>query len=315
MRHLLTLPSRDRQGALVLRVLSLFLLALSVSAQQDFKISDNVNLVLLDVNVKDSKGAFVPDLQKSDFHVLEDGKPRSISQFGNSDSPVTIGLVVDHSASMHSKMGDVLEAGLAFAKQSNPNDEFFVVNFNNTVVPGLPRDTPFTDSLSVLQKALYYGTPMGQTALYDAISYSLNHLEQAHREQRTLIVVSDGGDNISKISLKDLLEKIELSRATIYTIGLVDPENRDLKPGILRKISSISGGAYFEPHTLRDMPGVFSQISKDIRQRYTIGFTPDEDHDKKTVRSVKVSAQHDGQHLSCRTRSTFRLPASAGGTI
>ena len=172
--------------------------------------------------------------------------------------------------------------------------------------------SPFTDSICVLQKALYYGTPSGQTALYDAISYSLQHLEAAHREQRTLIVVSDGGDNVSKISLKDLLEKIQLSRATIYTIGLVDPENRDLKPGILRKISAASGGAYFEPGTLRDMPRVFSQISKDIRQRYTVGFTPDEDHDKRTIRSVKVTAEHDGQRFSCRTRSTFRIP---GGSI
>ena len=193
-------------------LLGFFLTFHPIYAQNDFKITDNVNLVLLDVAVKDSKGLPVPNLQKSDFQVLEDGKPRPISQFSNTDAPVTIGLVVDHSASMRSKMGEVLEAGLSFARQSNPQDEFFVVNFNNTVVSGLPPQVPFTDSILVLQKALYYGTPVGQTALYDAISFSLQHLENAHREQRTLIVVSDGGDNVSKTSLKTLLEKIELSR-------------------------------------------------------------------------------------------------------
>lgn len=295
--------------------LLLLLTITSLFAQDGFKITDNVDLVLLDVSVKDSKGSFVPNLQKSDFQIREDGKPRAISQFGNSDSPVTIGLVVDNSASMRSKRSDVLEAGLSFARESNPSDEFFVVNFNNSVVPGLPPQTPFTDSLPLLQKALYYGTPIGQTALYDAIAYSLDHLEKAHREQRTLIVVSDGGDNVSKTSLKDLLEKIELSRATIYTVGLVDPDNTDLKPAILRKIAATSGGSYFEPRTLQDMPRVLSQISNDIRQRYTVGFTPTDASNKRTSHSVKVTAERNGQRLACRSRTSFRLPLPGGGTL
>jgi VWFA-related protein len=297
----------------------LLLAALSLRALQrqgEFTFSDKVNLVLLDVSVQSAHSSYVTDLQRSDFKVFEDGNLRPITHFGNVDTPVTLGLVVDNSASMRSKRSEVLQSGLAFARESNPRDEFFVVNFNNSVVPGLPPQLPFTDSLAILQRALYYGAPTGQTALYDAISYALRHLEKAHHEQRTLIVVSDGGDNVSKIALPDLLNQIAMSRATIYTIGLVDPENRDLKPGILRKLSAASGGTYYQPRELEDVPVAFAQISQDIRHRYTLGFTPDEEHDKRTVRSVKVVAERTGEHLRCKSRPTFRIPSpSATGNI
>jgi Ca-activated chloride channel family protein len=287
---------------------------LLLQGQDDFKISDNVNLVLLDVSVRDKSGSYVGGLQKSDFRVLEDGKPRALTQFEKVDAPVSVGLVVDNSASMRSKRSEVLEAGLSFARESNVHDEFFVVNFNNSVLYGLPSQVPFTDSLTALQNALYHGTPTGQTALYDAISHSLSHLEQAHHQQRTLIVVSDGGDNVSKISLTHLLEKIQLSRATIYTIGLVDLENRDLKPGILRKIATASGGTYFEPRRLEDVSAAFAQISAEVRHRYTVGFAPDEEHDKRSVRTIKVIAERAGEHLSCKSRSTFRIPNAGGNS-
>jgi Ca-activated chloride channel family protein len=286
------------------------LLESPLSQQGDFTITDNVNLVLLEVSVKDAQAGFVLDLQKSDFRVLEDGKQRTITHFGNIDAPVTVGLVVDNSGSMRTKRTEVMQAGLAFARQSNPQDEFFVVNFNDQVVSGLPPQLPFTDSLQVLQKALYYGKPVGQTALYDAISYSLRHLETAHLEQRTLIVVSDGGDNVSKIALPELLNQIESSRATIYTIGLLDPDDSDLNPRILRKLAAVSGGGYFQPRALGDVPLAFAQISKDIRHRYSVGFAPDEEHDKRTVRTVKVTAERAGQRLTCKSRSFFRIPAT-----
>jgi VWFA-related protein len=285
---------------------------LALPHRDDFTISDNVNLVLLDVSVRDPHAGFVTDLQKSNFRILEDGKQRTITQFGSVDAPVTVGLVLDNSGSMRSKRSEVMLAGLAFARESNAKDEFFVVNFNNSIAPGLPPELPFTDNLQVLQKAISRTRPTGQTALYDAISYSLRHLETAHREQRTLIVVSDGGDNISKTSLADLIKEIELSRATIYSIGLVDPENNDLKPAILRKLAAISGGAYFQPHTLEEVPPVFAQISKDIRHRYTVGFVPEEEHNKRIVRSVKVTAERDGERFVCRSRLTYRLPPAAG---
>jgi len=278
-----------------------------------FTIHDNVNLVLLDVSVKDLRTGYVAGLEKADFRVWEDGRPRPITQFGSVDAPVTVGLVVDNSGSMRSKRAEVVQAGLAFSRESNPRDEFFVINFNDSVVSSLPANVPFTDDLQILRHAPYYGNPNGQTALYDAVSYALGHLESSHRELRTLIVVSDGGDNVSKIALSDLLNQIESSRATIYAVGLLDPENRDLRPAVLRKFAAISGGEYFQPRDLADVRPVFEQISKDIRNRYTIGFVPDEQQHRREIRTVKIVAQRDGKRFAVKTRTSFRIPASASG--
>lgn len=276
-----------------------------VPGQSVYTISDNVNLVLLDVNVKRAKGGFVTGLQKDNFKVFEDGHPRQITQFASTDTPVTIGLVVDNSGSMRLKKPAVIMAGLSFAKQSNTGDEFFVVNFNNSVVRGLPKNVMFTDRLQELRNALYFGQPEGQTALYDAIAYSLKHLEYAHLEKRTLIVVSDGGDNVSKIAFPELMKMIEASRATIYTVGIYDADDPDANPSVMRKIAQVSGGEFFEPAKLEDVLPVFNKISQDIRNCYTIGYVPDEVTDHHVVRSVKVSAEEDNRRLIVHTRTTY----------
>jgi VWFA-related protein len=282
-------------------------IALLAASGQEYTISDNVNLVLLDVSVQNPHGGYVTGLTKADFHVSEDGHTRQISHFASVDTPVTVGLVVDNSGSMESKRGAVILAGLAFAKESNPQDEFFVVNFNNYVVRGLPPSMPFTDDLQTLRSALYYGKPVGQTALYDATADALKHLEHGHRDKRTLIIVSDGGDNVSKLSLTQLMPLVEGSRATIYTVGLFDPEDRDLNPAVLRKLSSVSGGEYFQPQNLSDVIPIFHKISKDIRNRYSIGYVPDVKTDKRQIRSVKVTAHENGQRLIVRTRTTYTI--------
>lgn len=277
----------------------------SPSSPGVFTIQDNVNLVLLDVSVKDSRGGYVTGLKRNNFQVYEDGHKRDITQFASVDTPVTVGLVVDNSGSMRFKRPEVVTAGLAFAKQSNPQDEFFVINFNDSVVRGLPPQTLFTDNLQALRAALYYGQPAGQTALYDAVGYALKHLEYGHRDKRTLIIVSDGGDNVSKTSFAALLKLIEASRATVYTVGLYDAEDQDLNPGVLRKMASISGGEFFEPEKLSDVLPVFDKISKDIRNCYTVGYVPDQINDKRVVRSVKVTAAENDRKLLVRTRTSY----------
>jgi Ca-activated chloride channel homolog len=283
-------------------------LAAAQSAREPYTISDNVDLVLLDVSVKNPHGGFVSGLEKSNFKVFEDGHARTITHFASVDTPVTVGLVMDDSGSMRNKRPEVVMAGLAFAKSSNPQDEFFVVNFNNSVVRGLPPHVPFTDDLQILRAGLYYGEPVGQTALYDAIAYALKHLDQGHRDKRTLIVVSDGGDNVSQLSLSQLMAQVVASRATIYTVGLFDQENPELNPGVLRKLAGVSGGEYFQPASLDQVLPVFEKISKDIRNRYTVGYIPDETGDQRAVRSVKVSAQEAGRKLSVKTRTNYSIP-------
>ena len=119
---------------------------------------------------------------------------------------------------------------------------------------------------------------------------------------------------MSKVSLTELMNQLESSRATVYTIGLFDPENKDLNPRVLRRLAGISGGEYFQPRNLDDVLPIFTRISKDIRNRYTIGFVPDEQQDKRDIRTIRISAQQDGKRFTCRARTTYRIPGAAGKT-
>ncbi len=282
-------------------------LVLAQTAQHPFTIADNVDLVLLDVGVRDPDGHFVPDLKKNNFTVFEDGRRVEIRNFNTFDVPVALGLVVDNSGSMAEKRVGVINAGLAFAKASNPGDQFFVVNFNDSVRRGLPPGVRFTDNLQMLRKALYFGAASGQTALYDALAYSLKHLELSSFERRSLIVVTDGRDNVSEMRLDRLMREVEASRATIYTVGFHDPDTNDLNPGVLRKISRISGGEFFEPEQPSEIAEIFQEISKDIRHRYTIGYVPDESSDRRVLRRVKVTAREGNRKLKVHTRTSYTI--------
>lgn len=275
--------------------------------QTPFVIRDNVNLVLLDVSVRKPEGGYVTGLNRSNFTVQDDGVKQQMTRFGTGDAPVTVGLVVDNSGSMQRKRKEVVMSGLQFARSSNPKDEFFVVNFNDKVYFGLPKGVDFTDRLQTLREALYLGRPMGQTALYDAIAAGLKHLDDGHRDTRTLIVVSDGGDNVSQLAFPELTSLIEASRATIYTIGLLDPEDRDLNPKALRKISLMSGGEFFAPDMLEDLPRIFEKIAQDLRHRYSIAFVPDQSlKNKRSAHSLKVVARDDqGKKLVVHSRTTY----------
>src|ERR1700722_2607165 len=148
---------------------------------QDFTIRTTSRLVLLDVSVKDSAGGFVSGLAKDNFRVYEDGKAQQLTQFGGADQPVTVGIVVDESGSMGPKRPEVIGAALEFIKASNPQDEAFVVNFNEKARRGLPDAVPFTDDIKELGKALWRGLPEGRTALSDAVEWALHQLQMGRR--------------------------------------------------------------------------------------------------------------------------------------
>ncbi len=280
----------------------------------DFTLRARSELVLLDVSVRKPKDGFVSGLQRENFQVFEEGRKEPITQFGSVDTPVTIGLVVDASGSMRSKRAEVVEAGLAFAKESNSNDEFFVVNFNDRIALGLPHSVPFTDSLDRLRRALYVGPAQGKTALYDAISEGLKHIRLGSREKRTLIVVSDGGDNASRISFADLLQDIQGSLVTIYAIAIFDPDDSESNVGVLHKIVQASGGEFFMVPDLDQVAPVFHQIAQSVRSRYTIGYVPDARLDRETaaLRHIRVVATEDGHKLVVRTRTSYRLHSAEG---
>jgi Ca-activated chloride channel family protein len=277
--------------------------------QQDFTIRTTSRLVLLDVSVKDSEGGFVSGLTKENFKVLENGKPQEITQFANADIPVTVGIVVDESGSMRPKKSHVVTAALEFIQASNPQDEIFVINFNERARRGLPDIVPFTDNINMLRAALWGGVPEGRTALYDAVEMALHQLDMGRRDKKTLVVISDGGDNISRHKFPDVMHDVLTSLATIYTIGIFDDDDPDKNPSVLEKLAHVSGGSVYFPKGLDDVAPICRQIAKDIRTRYTIGYIPTADNGKPE-RHIKVLASATSRaKLIVRTRTSYIFAA------
>jgi Ca-activated chloride channel homolog len=271
---------------------------------QNFTIQTTSRLVLLDVSVKDASGGFVSGLSKDAFKVYEDGKPQEITQFANADIPVTVGIAVDESGSMRPKRPQVITAALAFIQSSNPMDEMFIVNFNERPRRGLPDEILFSDNIQRLRAALWEGIPEGRTALYDAIEMALHQLDFGRRDKKTLIVISDGGDNHSKHTLQDVMQDTLSTVATIYTIGIFDEDDPERNAGVLQKLAHISGGVYYHPKTLQEIVPICRQIAKDIRTRYTIGYVPKDEG--KPVRHIKVTASSpEHSKLLVRTRTSY----------
>jgi Ca-activated chloride channel homolog len=275
--------------------------------QQSYVIRSEVRLVLLDVSVKDHDGALVAGLSKSNFEVFENGVLQPITVFANSDVPVTVGILVDESRSMSPKRTEVLVAAEMFIAESNPKDEIFVLNFNDTVKRGLPGDVTFTDNIQQLRAALNRGVPEGRTALNDAIMDGLKQLELGRRDKKSLIVVSDGGDNASHHTRREMFDTVERSIATIYTIGLFEAGDPDQDTGILKQLAKMSGGEAYFPDEPESMLAVCRGIAKGIRTRYTIGYVPAVRNGTGTLRRIRVSVSAAGRaRLTAHTRTRYR---------
>jgi VWFA-related protein len=183
----------------------------------------------------------------------------------------------------------------------------FVVNFNQWVSLGLPNGTPFTSDPQQLDAALSKNAAAGNTALYDGIAAALDHLKTGTRERKALIVVSDGGDNASQISLPDLLRKVQTSNVVIDTIGIFDPTYRDENPGVLRRLAKMTGGTAYFPSSVSQVTSICEDIAEDIRHQYTIGYSP-EGESSETYHEVRVTARAEGRsRLRVRTRAGYVL--------
>jgi len=271
------------------------------------RISVDVALVVLHATVSDRQGGFVSDLGERDFEVYEDGVPQSIRLFRNEDIPVTVGLVVDHSTSMRPKLAEVTAAARAFVRSSNREDEMFVVNFNERVSLGLPGAIRFTDSTAELGDAIAATPTGGQTALYDAIAKGLEGLQTGSRDKKVLIVVSDGGDNVSAHSLAEVMKLAGLSSAVIYTVGIFQEEDPDRNPGVLKRLAQATGGEAFFPGQIGDVVAICERIARDIRHQYTIGYVPINLAHDGAYHAIRVLARAQGHHdkLSVRTRTGY----------
>jgi len=281
------------------------------SAQQGseagaFQISVDVALVVLEATIRDHEGHAVPRLKREDFAVFEDGRPQEIRLFRHGDTPVTVGLVIDHSGSMREKLQEVTAGARAFVRSSNSSDEMFVVNFNEKVSQGLPQGMRFSDSVEQLAAAVSGRPAVGTTALYDAIIDGLIRLRDGAREKKVLIVISDGGDNASKAPLDRVLKMAEQSNAMIYTIGIFEPDDPDGKPAVLRRLAHETGGQAFFPEKLAEAVEICEHIAKDIRDQYTIGYSSSSEKRDGAYHKIRLTARSakDGK-LSVRTRAGY----------
>jgi len=277
---------------------------------ESFRISVDVALVVLHATVTDRQGGAVSTLGEQDFEVHEDGVAQQIRVFTNDDVPVTAGLVVDHSTSMRPKLAEVAAAARTFVQSSNPQDEMFVVNFNEHVTLGLPAAIRFTDSSAKLEDAIGAARGLGMTALYDAIARALEELQAGSRDKKVLIVVSDGGDNASKRSLADVMTLARQSNAVVYTVGLFDENDEEKNRGVLKRLAQATGGEAFFPDRLGEVVTICERIARDVRHQYTIGYVPTNRSRDGSYRTVQLLAREKGHRLSVRTRSGY----IAGGT-
>ena len=300
-------------GASIALALPLLLLGSPAGAQQEpFSISVDVNLVVLHASVHDRRGHDVLNLPKENFALYEDGVRQSIRLFRREDTPVTVGLIVDHSGSMRAKLSEVTAAARTFAESSSPMDEMFVVNFNEKVFAGPTGAREFTDNPLELEAAIAGVPADGQTALYDAIVAGLKQLDAGHRDKKVLVVVSDGGDNASTQTRSGVIAMAERSSAVIYTIGMFADNVPDANPGVLKRLAEATGGEAFFPKQFSEVPHVCAHIAEDIRNQYMIGYVstnlkPDGSH-----RSIRLVADAPGGgKLRVRTRSGYVAQAGA----
>jgi Ca-activated chloride channel homolog len=270
------------------------------------KIAVTTSLVLLPVNVTDSHGAFVPGLKQENFRVLEDGRPQDLKIFEERDTPVTVGLVVDHSRSMGSKLPDVAAALHSFSHSSNPQDEMFVVDFNDDVSIELMKGKAFSNDPKELEEALNAVQARGRTALYDAVSEGLNHLKYSQLNKKALIIISDGGDNASHLKYSEVLAAARQSQAVIYSIALVGSDSEEENPNLLRRLCKDTGGIAYSPQKGQSVTNVSIQIARDLREQYMLGYTPRNLNHGDAFRRVEVHVTAAGLgRLRVRTRPGY----------
>lgn len=282
-----------------------------IPPDDQYTLKVNVDMMVLRATAQDHKNIPVSGLAKDNFQVYEDGVLQPIKYFSREDIPVTVGLVVDNSGSMKPKRADVIAAALAFARSSNPQDQMFVVHFNEKVSFGLPDKVGFTDQVSQLEVALSRIAPSGETALYDAVGVSLEHLKKGNRDKKVLIVISDGGDNASKHKLNEIMALAGQPGVIIYTIGIFDEQDGDRNPGVLKRLAKDTGGEAFLPGSLKEIAPICERIAHDIRNQYTLAYVPTNRNRDGSYRSIQVKARAPGRgRLSVRTRTGYFAPSA-----
>jgi len=279
-----------------------------------FVIRKDVDEVLLHASVVDDKQRLVTNLDKSAFTVFEDGKPQNIVSFRHEDIPVAMGVVIDNSGSMREKRTKVNQAALNLVRSSNPQDEVFVVNFNDEYY----LDQDFTNDLLKLKEALEKIDAKGGTALYEAVVASAEHLKRnARLDKKILFVVTDGEDNASQETLEQAVKQLqEENGPAVYAIGILgDEEHPKRAKRALEIIAQRTGGLAFFPKTLDEVDEISRQVAHDIRNQYTIGYKPTNPKGAGGFRMIRVEAKAKGHgKMVVRTKSGYYAGAQGAAS-
>jgi len=283
-----------------------------VAQRPDFHVSSK-DLVILPVTVTGKDGLFVPDLSADRFTVFDNGRTQPIAFFSSEDSPVAIGLVIDTSSSMRAKLGEVVAASVALARSSNPQDQLFVLEFNESVQDALPEHQfILAADVDNLQSAVASLRPEGRTALYDGLIAAFDRLDGSKLGRKALIVISDGGDNVSHATLADVQARARRSSAVIFTIGLFNEDDPDRNPGVLASLAKTTGGERFLPASAGPLLQACERIAHTIRNGYTIAIEPPERD--SAYHRIRVQVNNQGrQRLVVRTRDGYVASGATSG--
>ena len=290
----------------VLGFLGLSGLLFSQESSDTGTLSVNVTRVVIHATVRESKSGFVSDLEKQHFTVLEDGVPQKLLSFSREDEPIAVGLLVDNSQSMMNKRNQVLVAAKTFVRASKPNDEIFVLHFNEQLTYGLPSSTRFTGDRGLLDAALDKMTLDGRTALYDAIHEGLQNLAHSKLSKKVILLISDGGDNMSVHKANDVVREADLSGALFFAIGIYDPMDGDADPGVIRKLAQATGGEAYFPKEILEVKDLCEGIARDLRNQYALSYAPPQSASGSNYHRLQVKVKDPkGRKLVVRTRTGY----------
>ena len=235
------------------------------------------SLVLVPTQVTNDLGTPITGLEKQDFKVFEDGVEQPITNFSQDDAPLSIGILFDISGSMRSKIHKSTEAAAEFFKTANPQDEFFLIEFSER--PKL--EVPFTSDTDEIYQRIAHARPFGRTALLDAIHMAMDAMKHAHNNRKALVIVSDGGDNRSRHTAREIKEAMLESDLQVYAMGIFDlagmaklsVEERN-GPKLLRELADESGGREYTVSSLDDLPSISARIGNQLHNQYLLGYSP-----------------------------------------
>jgi Ca-activated chloride channel family protein len=277
----------------------------------DAVFSTETRLVPLNVTVADKSGHLITNLPQGAFSIYENGALQQIKLFKREDVPVSMGLIIDNSGSMRERRQAVESAALALVKDSNKQDEVFIVNFNDEAY----LDADFTSDEKIMEQGLTKIDSRGGTAMRDAIRMSIDHLkEKAKRDKKVLLVVTDGNDNASNIALEPLIKLAQQDDVLIYAIGILSDEDKKEAKKAERALNLIvesTGGQVFYPKDVSEVDKLAHQVARDIRNQYTIAYTSTNSALDGSYRQIKVTVKGPGNPVA-RTRSGYYATAPKG---